>query len=180
MQDLSIFYGALCIRPEQCITLAEEPYGMANNLTTLSLITQDAVRLFRNSNSFLARLNWDDGTRLEPQALSLPLTLEAYNRSMELLHSWLTSEQLESFKEREYFEVTGGSSGVRYRLHPKYSFGIEVLEGPQARDLLCVVPQGAPALGDILLAQKIGLERDEEATLKIANVSSYRRLYADW
>jgi hypothetical protein len=166
---------------------------MANSVLTLAQITRDAMRLWRNSNRFLrgveAQYNNEfaaDGVRVGAQLrVRLPsdfrlgapsvLIAQAHARSIELLRSWLTPVQLESFERTGSFEVVGGSSGVRYLLHFKYSFGIEPLEGRQLGSLLCVVPRNAPALGDILLAQKIGLETAERATLAKANVTSKRR-----
>ena len=155
------------------IVLEEEPVSiwsrMANLLISLAQITRDAVRLFRNSNRFLQEL---DGEFAVTSSTDL---LAAHKRSMELLESWLSEEQLASLRERQTFEVVGNASGKRYRLHQKYSFGIEVLEGTDAGDLLCAVPHGASALGDILLAQKIGLETAERATLQRANRHSRAR-----
>ncbi len=137
---------------------------MANNLLALAQITRDAVRLFRNSNAFLQRQPlqpWPEQTPEEWQ--------RARERSFELLRSWLDPQQLASFQEHQFFEVTGGETGVRYRLRPQSAFGIEALTGRRKGTLYCVVPTGAPALGDILLAQKIGLETAERATLARAN-----------
>jgi hypothetical protein len=100
-------------------------------------------------------------------------TDETHKRSLELLRAWLTPVQLASFERTGSFEVTGGSSGHRYLLRSQYSFGVEPLEGQLRGSLLCVVPRNAPALGDILLAQKIGLETSERATLAKANKKRY-------
>jgi hypothetical protein len=137
---------------------------MANSLLSLAQITRDAVGLFRNSNAFLARADEQFGAATPPS-----YNPTAHERSLELLRAWLTGEQLASFERTGSFEVTGGSSGVRYLLRSRYSFGVEPLEGPQRGLALCVVPRGAAALGDILLAQKIGLETSERATLARAN-----------
>lgn len=165
-----LFYSSLYVRPEWCVEIYDIACApssiwsrMANSLLSLAQITRDAVRLFRNSNRFLQEL---DGEFVVTSATDL---CAAHKRSMELLESWLSEVQLASLRERQTFEVVGNASGKRYRLHQKYSFGIEVLEGPDAGDLLCVVPHGASALGDILLAQKIGLETNERATLQRAN-----------
>ncbi len=133
--------------------------GMANNLLALAQITRDAVRNWRNSGRALQ--SWPEQTPEEWQ--------RARERSFELLRSWLDPEQLASFQEHQFFEVTGGDTGVRYRLRPQSAFGIEALTGRRKGALYCVVPAGAPALGDILLAQKIGLETAERATLARAN-----------
>ncbi len=132
---------------------------MAQNVLALAQITRDAVRLFRNSRQ--AQQPWPEQTPEEWQ--------RAKERSFELLRAWLNPEQLASFQEHQYFEVTGGDTGVRYRLRPQSAFGIEALTGRRKGTLYCVVPTGAPALGDILLAQKIGLETAERATLARAN-----------
>ena len=162
------YYEPLHVRPEWALIVAsEEPPSVANSILSLSQITREAVRLFTNTNEFLARLR-DDGSY---PASSVPSDT-AHRRSLKLLESWLSEEQLESFRKRGSFEVTGGTSGVRYLLRSEYSFGITPLEGHRRGSRLCVVPSGAGALGDILLAQKIGLEREELATLALANVGS--------
>lgn len=35
-------------------------YYTENNLVSINLVTRDAVKLFKNSNSFLDNLNWDE------------------------------------------------------------------------------------------------------------------------
>lgn len=163
--SLDITYGGFFIRPEWVV---EAPVSwwrrMAQNALALAQVTRDAVRLFRNSNTFLQRQDvwqWPEQTSEEWQ--------RAKERSFELLKAWLDPQQLASFQEHQYFEVTGSDSGVRYRLRPQSAFGIEALTGRRKGTLYCVVPTGAPALGDILLAQKIGLETNERATLARAN-----------
>jgi hypothetical protein len=142
-------------------TLLEAP-GMANSLLTFAQITRQAVQLFRNSNAFLQNLDAqyaDVGSR----------GLESEERAMGLLKSWLTDGEWESLESCGYFEVVG-SAGGRFRLYAKDCFGVRKLRpGKLLDDAYCVVPDGAPALGDILLAQKIALETDEERTLQIAN-----------
>lgn len=153
---------------------------MANSLLTLTQITREAIRAFmwQRERAYEEQFGAEGAQIGTILRIRLPSDftvvsgedlVRAHERSMELLESWLSEEQLESLRERQTFEVVGGTSGKRYRLHQKYSFGIEVLEGADAGDLLCVVPHGASALGDILLAQKIGLETAERATLQRAN-----------
>lgn len=189
--------GSLYVRSEWLVVLSDvsglwpEPLPppsiwsrMANSLLTLTQITREAIRSFmwqrerdyeEQFGAEGAQIGATLRVRLPSDFAVVSDLVRAHKRSMELLESWLSEEQLASLQERQTFEVVGGTSGRRYRLHQKYSFGIEILEGPDAGDLLCVVPQGASALGDILLAQKIGLETNERATLQRANKHSRER-----
>ena len=87
-----------------------------------------------------------------------------------LLKEWLSPEQREQYESQKTFEVVGGDTGTRYRIRPPGAYNISVLDsnGGTASNI-CVVPKDMTALGDILLAQKVALERNERATLKVAN-----------
>jgi hypothetical protein len=140
----------------------EEAPGMANTLLSLAQVTRQAIGLFRNTNNFLQNL---DGQYADLQADQAGRE----ERAMGLLKSWLADGEWESLERHGYFEVVG-SAGGRFRLYAKDCFGVRKLRpGKLLGDAYCVVPEGAPALGDILLAQKIALETDEERTLLIAN-----------
>lgn len=94
----------------------------------------------------------------------------AEKRSMELLYDWLSEAQRKELALEGYFTITGESSGKRYQVHKVYSFGLRELDAAgNVVASYCVVPSGTHALGDTMLAQKIWMETDEEATLKRAN-----------
>lgn len=94
----------------------------------------------------------------------------ADKKSIAFLKEWLSPEQREQYERQNAFEVIGGDTGTRYRICAPAAFNIRVLnaEGTHVSNL-CVVPKDATASGDILLAQKIALERNEAETLKVAN-----------
>jgi hypothetical protein len=90
---------------------------------------------------------------------------EPDTRSIELLKSWLTPQQLADFEDFDCFDVIGGETGQRYRLKRGTNHNIKLGKGAA----ICVAPAGVGSLvGDVLLAQKIGLERNERATLAVA------------
>jgi len=96
---------------------------------------------------------------------------EAHNKSIDLLRAWLSPIQLTEYDNQDHFTVRGSDTGTNYRLIPAYSYNILELgeNGEPNGQKFCVVPAERVAMGDQLLAQKIWLETDERATLKIAN-----------
>jgi hypothetical protein len=100
------------------------------------------------------------------------ITEHAQARGVAWLKSCLSPEQLADYDRTRSFVVIGGTTGHRYRICWGTSQNIIRLEElPEGRELpverLCFGPRGVP-VGDILLQQKIALEGDEEATLRIA------------
>jgi hypothetical protein len=95
---------------------------------------------------------------------------EADQKAQALLRRWLSPAQLEQYEKMGHFEVVGSDSGKRYRIRRYAQMNIEELDEGGARVAVwCFLPEGALALGDIMLAQKIALETDERAALAIAN-----------
>ena len=95
---------------------------------------------------------------------------EAREKSIALLKEWLTPAQREQYDRHGDFVVVGGDTGRRYRISKPGAYSIAVLAGyGDVVDRICVVPEGITTDGDIMLAQKIWLEKDESATLDIAN-----------
>jgi hypothetical protein len=91
-------------------------------------------------------------------------------RAHKLLTTNLTPAQRHQLATTDSFEVVGGDTGTRYRLHYRRTLNIERLSpNGQVEGLLCVVPKGALPTGDQLLAQKIALELFETAALRVAN-----------
>jgi hypothetical protein len=107
----------------------------------------------------------------------------ARDRARELLLSHLTLEQRETLERNKWFVVRGGKSGKLYRIRDQGSMVAnieELIVEPQRVMLIDEVRQASHRLcahcdlfkyplGDQLLAQKLMLEIEEEAFLKIAN-----------
>src|SRR4051794_32761767 len=90
-------------------------------------------------------------------------------RAIELLKQNLSPAQREQFEMRRYFDVVGGDTGRHYRIREGCQLNVEQLDkaGRRVR-VLCFMPEGDLAVGDVLLAQKLALELFESETLKIA------------
>ena len=68
-----------------------------------------------------------------------------------------------------YFEVTGGGSGNRYRIHDCAAINVHQLDrSSKIVRKWCLTPEGSLASGDVLLAQKIALELFEKDALSVA------------
>lgn len=91
-------------------------------------------------------------------------------RALRLLRSWLSPSQLAQFDASGYFDVVGSESGKTYRIKCGISANIlELTEDDSPKVTWCVVPDGLPAPGDVMLAQKIALETCEGIALSKAN-----------
>jgi hypothetical protein len=85
-----------------------------------------------------------------------------------LLKEWLSPEQLALFKSKGYFEVKGSHSGKRYRIRCAPQLNIDQLDAKGAPvKVWCFGPAGNLPVGDIMLAQKIALETDEQGALSL-------------
>ena len=94
----------------------------------------------------------------------------AEQRALALLKEHLSPWQRQQYERDGTFDVIGGRSGTRYRIHHGYQMNIEQLDGAGRRvRLLCFAPRGRLAIGDIMLAQKLALELYEEDALLSAN-----------
>jgi hypothetical protein len=91
-------------------------------------------------------------------------------KSIALLRSWLTPEQLKQWTRGREFEVTGCDTGNRYRITDSTSSNVLQLNpSGHAVAKWCFTPKGNLAIGDVLLAQKIALETMERQVLAVAN-----------
>lgn len=91
-------------------------------------------------------------------------------RALRLLNSNLSQQQRDQLEKRGHFEVTGGSTGRRYRIRHGQQMNVEVLDRKgKPAFVLCFVPEGHLADGDIMLAQKIALELFENEAITVAN-----------
>jgi hypothetical protein len=86
-----------------------------------------------------------------------------------LLREWLSPGQLFEYERTGSFEVVGCKTGKRYRIEEGRQQNIFELDG-RGRPLCgwCFMPEGGLANGDVMLAQKIALETDEQAVMKVA------------
>ena len=97
-------------------------------------------------------------------------TPEARARSLRLLGENLTPAQREQYKSGHYFDVTGGTSGKRYRIHHGRSMNIDQLDQRGRRVCgWCFFPKGRLVTGDVMLAQKVALELYELEALQVAH-----------
>jgi len=90
-------------------------------------------------------------------------------RAEQLLSANLTAGQRDQLETFGYFDVVGGDSGHRFRIHRAYAMNVEEYD-PAGRCLCkwCFMPCGNLVQADILLAQKIALELFERDALAVA------------
>ena len=75
----------------------------------------------------------------------------------------------EQFGKKRYFEVVGGDSGRRYRIHAGATVNVcEIDEKGCLQEGLCFMPIGDLPIGDVMLAQKIALETCEREVRTVA------------
>jgi hypothetical protein len=115
-----------------------------------------------------ARLHFEEGT---PQA---------QEQGLRLLTENLTAPQLEQYEIGQYFDVTGGTTGKRNRVHRGRSMNIEQFDDSGRRVCgWCFFPKGRLVTGDIMLAQKVALELYELEALQVAHKIDTARLGLD-
>jgi hypothetical protein len=91
-------------------------------------------------------------------------------RGRRLLRNWLSEGQRAQFDASNFFDVIGCHTSRRYRIYYATAANVEELDKvgrPIVRH--CFIPKGDLVPGDVMLAQKIGLETDELAALVVAN-----------
>ena len=141
-----------------------------------------ALQGLLNSNAFLENINRQiDAWNAVPIGTEIQVffdrdyqekRLKADERSIELLRSWLTPEQLLEYNSRQRFFVRGSETGERYLItSPAQAYNVaEVDDNDDVVMRLCFVPTGGvDSRGDVMLAQKIMLETDELEARAIAN-----------
>ena len=93
----------------------------------------------------------------------------AEQKALTLLKKWMSPAQLARFESYGHFEVIGSRTGKRYRIRYNRVVNIDELDERGAQVATwCFGPEGSLPRGDIMLAQKIALENDEDAALAIA------------
>jgi hypothetical protein len=94
----------------------------------------------------------------------------ALEKGLALLKQWLSPAQLAQYEKYGYFEVTGGDSGKRYRIRRTHQMNVDELNEHGVRTVTwCFGPEGELPIGDVMLAQKIALENNEQSALSVAN-----------
>jgi hypothetical protein len=105
-----------------------------------------------------------------PQLVGVNCVNDPSEKAMRLLWSWLTAAQRDSFTRHGYFYVKGNVTGRTYRINKAVApFNVEEIGRGGVVRRLCFVPAGTNFAGDIMLAQKVGLEKDEATVLSVAN-----------
>ena len=93
----------------------------------------------------------------------------ARERGWRLLEANLTPVQRDQHYRGAYFDVIGGSTGHRYRIHQGRSLNVDELDADsQVNRRWCFLPKGNLVTGDVMLAQKLALELFEGKALAIA------------
>ena len=96
-------------------------------------------------------------------------TPAAREKGMRLLFLRLTPLQRRQLSKKGYFEVIGGDSGHCYRIWRGRIMNVDQLDRRGRRVCSwCFYPKGRVVTGDVMLAQKLALELDEKAALRIA------------
>jgi hypothetical protein len=94
----------------------------------------------------------------------------AHAHAMRLLMDNLSPAQRDQFASFNYFDVIGGDTGTRYRIHFGNLMNVEALdERGRRKRMLCFMPEGRLPVGDTMLAQKIALELFENEAVQVAN-----------
>lgn len=132
----------------------------------------DQVRSERD-RALLERARAEHVTREEAARRADAERTAAEELARQLLQSMLSEADKRMLAAHGYFEVRGGKSGTRYRIIAGHHGTRNVLELDRhghPRRRLCAHPFGVPD-GDVLLAQKLVLETNEDLFLATANVS---------
>lgn len=145
-----------------------------NDAKTLRAMARTAVPLARKEPSAAQRAEWkrqDDEQALAFKKLQLAAA-EASRKAQVILAENLTREQREDLEKKGcfYLETVGRDGNRRKYRIDRGTHGNVKLMAPDGRILgrYCAQPNGVPT-EDAMLAQKLWLETNEEAFLKVAN-----------
>ena len=98
---------------------------------------------------------------------------DAAKRAEELLLEHLTEEQRKTVRDKGWFIVEGGKSGIKYRIRTKNGTmgNVDVMKKDKVTHRLCAHIDHAAGTphADHLLAQKLMLEIEEDRFIKLAN-----------
>jgi hypothetical protein len=91
-------------------------------------------------------------------------------RELRLLRDWLSPGQRSQLEACGYLEVIGCNSESRYRIYKGSMSNLyELNDFGRLKMGWCFIPSGGLAVGDVMLAQKIALETNQDGALAIAN-----------
>jgi hypothetical protein len=91
-------------------------------------------------------------------------------RGLRLMRDWLSPSQRLQFDRSGSFDVVGCDSGRRYRVYSERVPNVHELDDAGRPAVgLCFIPLGRLVVGDVMLAQKIALETNEQGALAVAN-----------
>ena len=93
-------------------------------------------------------------------------------RGLRLLQNWLSPAQRQQFERFGYFDVVGCASGTVYRIYHSLTAPnvYEINDVGRRKKAVCFAPIGPLVKGDVMLAQKIALETDEQSAPAVANI----------
>jgi hypothetical protein len=132
----------------------------------------EAERMQREADEREMRLEADRAAAAAIYRRSQADRAAALAKSRELLLSHLAPAQRQTFERNNWFIVIGGRSEKKYRINTTgYTGNIEEYEGSHVAYRLCGHLRGDMPLHDHHLAQKISLEYDEDAFVRICNRS---------
>jgi hypothetical protein len=87
------------------------------------------------------------------------------------MQDWLSPAQRQQFERFGYFDVVGCASGTVYRIYDSTAPNVyEINDVGRCKKAVCFAPIGPLVNGDVMLAQKIALETDEQSALAVANI----------
>lgn len=90
------------------------------------------------------------------------------SKAMALLKSALDDQQIKDLELNSCFYIVG-SAGNRYKINASYMIGnVEEIDDDGMVAKYCAHPMNVP-IGDVILAQKVWLETDEEEFKRVAN-----------
>lgn len=93
----------------------------------------------------------------------------ASERARELLYELLDEEQQAEFESKRYFHVETADGRRRYRIVK--GNGVREVKDDRVTSYLCIHPEKYLPDEDVMVAQKLMIETDEEAFLEIANAT---------
>ena len=98
-------------------------------------------------------------------------SLQAEQKALTLLRSWLSPEQAQQYESQNHFDVIGSDTGTHYRIQHGRIMNVDQLDSAGNKVCAWCFGPGDLADGDCMLAQKIALETFESEALAIANRS---------
>jgi hypothetical protein len=120
-------------------------------------------------SALMCSLLWGDVERCRNRQQDAKL------KGYRLLEEWLSPQQRAQYKSSGSFEVKGSDSGTRYRIWRARQMNIEELDSDgKPAAIWCFLPEGRLPCGDVMLAQKLALENDEQAALAVAKQAGAR------